>query len=316
MKNLLSIASCLVFCTLLVVGCTLPTNGWENPHAGLRNNNDPACPANICGTGNETVIYGEDNRLDMWKAKKYKVNAGVLTNAEAVASSWDKYRLVKTYDGKTTMLRTTTFGDAYDLAPGEPFRDQPIGAHCTSFLVAPDIIVTAGHCLDGINLLNKRFIFGFRVDEKGKYPRRVLTKNIYAPKKIISRVLSKYGADYAVIRLDRKVEGITPLKLAKTNVKKGEWVYVLGHPCGLPLKYAPCGKVVNTSSSTYFIATVDTFGGNSGSPVFNDKNEVVGILVRGESDFNFTSEGRISRQGTHGESCTKVSVWAKFVTGE
>jgi len=306
MKNLVLT---LVVAMLFVVGCVDKIN-----NGSPSGKNNPACPSHICApNGAGTVIYGEDNRLDYYKLKKLGVNAGVIKNCDAVASSWDKYK-IRTYSGlNQASLITASFGERYDLAKTEPFYDQPIGAHCTSFLVAPDIVVTAGHCLNGLNLVNKRFIFKtFRLEKAGGRPVFAEVKNIYKAEKLLAHKLSRNGMDYAVIKLDRVVEGVTPLKLATEDVKAGEWVYVLGHPCGLPLKYAPCGKVMSTRSSIYFTASLDTYGGNSGSPVFNSKNEVVGILVRGETDFIYTANGRVSRQGVNGESCTKVSNWAKY----
>ena len=36
----------------------------------------------------------------------------------------------------------------------------------------------------------------------------------------------------------------------------------------------------------YFVANLDTFAGNSGSPVFNPSYEVVGVLSRGAADYD------------------------------
>jgi hypothetical protein len=45
--------------------------------------------------------------------------------------------------------------------------------------------------------------------------------------------------------------------------KKGDEVYALGHPNGLPLKYSFGGEVISAADSI-FVATLDTFSGNSG----------------------------------------------------
>jgi V8-like Glu-specific endopeptidase len=61
---------------------------------------------------------------------------------------------------------------------------------------------------------------------------------------------------------------------------------VIGYPSGLPAKLAGGAKVFGTASPFFFSANLDTFGGNSGSPVFNaGSNRVVGILVRGAADY-------------------------------
>ena len=61
-----------------------------------------------------------------------------------------------------------------------------------------------------------------------------------------------------------------------------------------------------------FTANLDTYGGNSGSPVFNSEtHEVEGILVRGDTDFVPLGKCMVSAvcptNGCIGEDCTRVS---------
>ena len=61
----------------------------------------------------------------------------------------------------------------------------------------------------------------------------------------------------------------------------------MGHPSGLPMKIAG-GSKVHALEKHYFVANLDTFTGNSGSPVLNEKTGLVeGILVRGGKDYIF-----------------------------
>ena len=61
----------------------------------------------------------------------------------------------------------------------------------------------------------------------------------------------------------------------------------MGFPSGIPAKIEDGGIVRSRRASTldYFTADTDTFGGNSGSGVFNDNGLLVGILVRGATDY-------------------------------
>ena len=59
----------------------------------------------------------------------------------------------------------------------------------------------------------------------------------------------------------------------------------MGHPSGLPLKVT-AGATVRSHKRDFYVANLDSFEGNSGSPVFNENYEVAGILVRGEVDFS------------------------------
>jgi V8-like Glu-specific endopeptidase len=64
---------------------------------------------------------------------------------------------------------------------------------------------------------------------------------------------------------------------------------VIGHPTGLPTKVS-AGANVRSVNDVYFVANLDTFGGNSGSAVFNaETGEIEGILVRGERDYRYNS---------------------------
>ena len=74
---------------------------------------------------------------------------------------------------------------------------------------------------------------------------------------------------------------------------------MLGHPSGLPMKYTGGAKAFEIEDN-YFTTNLDSFGGNSGSPVFNAKTlEVEGILVRGDVDY--------TPDEFEGESCRRVN---------
>lgn len=83
--------------------------------------------------------------------------------------------------------------------------------------------------------------------------------------------------------------------MSKRPVFPGQNLYVLGHPCGLPLKYAP-GSAVENIEKAYFISRMDIYSGNSGSPVFcADTHEMVGMVVQSDpSDFCWYENGWVS----------------------
>jgi hypothetical protein len=68
----------------------------------------------------------------------------------------------------------------------------------------------------------------------------------------------------------------------------------------------------------FFVANLDTYGGNSGSPVFNSEtHKVEGILVRGETDFTTigacTVSMRCPNTGCRGEDCTRITEFAHLI---
>ncbi len=87
---------------------------------------------------------------------------------------------------------------------------------------------------------------------------------------------------------------------------------MIGHPTGIPTKVAGGAFVRDNSNDKFFVANLDTFGGNSGSAVVNSETGVVeGILVRGENDY--VTEGGCSvpqvctMDGCRGEDVTRIT---------
>ncbi len=65
---------------------------------------------------------------------------------------------------------------------------------------------------------------------------------------------------------------------------------VIGRPSGLPTKVAD-GAQVRSVNDVFLVANLDTYGGNSGSAVFNAVTGVVeGILVRGDTDYVYNAQ--------------------------
>ncbi len=93
---------------------------------------------------------------------------------------------------------------------------------------------------------------------------------------------------------------------------------MVGHPSGLPQKIAGGARVRDNSASSHFVANTDSYGGNSGSPIFNElTSEVEGILVRGVADY--VSEGNCyvsnhcSDAGCDGEDATRTTHFAELL---
>lgn len=263
----------------------------------------------------QRAIYGVDNRKDLYQVKSVAVRAA----ADAVVALVKTGDLTRRSDGNYA-LATESYAESYDLCGSEPFVSQPLGCFCSGFLVAPDVIATAGHCVKGArDLPGVRFVFGFRLTSASKVRTEFPPDDVYAGAAVIGRQLDDDGTDWALVRLDRPVVGRKPVRFRKEGkVRTGQPLYVIGHPCGLPQKYAPGATVRHNSPKTYFVANLDTYGGNSGSPVFDSKtHRVEGILVRGETDFVSNGSCFVSMvcptTGCRGEDVTRATVWAAKV---
>jgi V8-like Glu-specific endopeptidase len=254
------------------------------------------------------VIYGSDDRIDLYQTDS-KVLKSLADSTVALFQGAD----VKA-DGGVAQLTTQNYGERMGLCKEEPFFEQPMGAFCSGSLVAPDVIMTAGHCVPSAEECAAiKFVFGFAVKEKGKFPTAVPSGEVYGCKELIGRAQVNDGADWALVRLDRKVSGHKALKLNQSGaIKVGAPVLVIGHPAGLPTKIAGGANVRDASKPGFFVANLDTYGGNSGSAVFNAETGLVeGILVRGEQDYTYNGTCRVSNvcanDACRGEDVTKIA---------
>lgn len=229
----------------------------------------------------DKVIYGEDNRVDVYAS----TNSAFVEYARATAAKIPNL-LMRAY-GNNTIFRTASLQER-GICAKERFSHQPTSAMCTGFLVSEKILVTAGHCiLDHKDCQGSKWAFDYKVDNAEQTRIQLPSKNLYACKKILARAYDQaLGADYAVIELAKKVTDRRPLTIRRSGqIEVGTPLVVIGHPSSLPTKIAD-GANVRRIDANYFVADLDTFGGNSGSPVINvNSGEVEGILVRGEEDY-------------------------------
>lgn len=263
----------------------------------------------------QKLVYGVDDRQDLYQVSDQRIR----NLADSVVSLIDVSRISDNGDNTSTIL-TVPFGESNELCDSERYREQPTAPRCSGFLVAPDIIATAGHCINRNNLARNRFVFGFRMINETEANLVISNNDIFRGVSLIVREEISTGADFALVRLDRPVVGHTIVPIRRSNkIDDDEDVFVIGHPSGLPLKFANGAQVRDNFSSSFFTANLDTYGGNSGSPVFNERDGVVeGILVRGDRDFVRTDSGcRVSNvcptTGCRGEDVTRTTEFADFV---
>ncbi len=234
----------------------------------------------------DKVIYGIDNRVDVYAS----TNAAFVDYARATAAKIPNL-LMRAY-ANNTIFRTASLQER-GVCAKERFSHQPTSAMCTGFLVSEKILVTAGHCiLDHKDCQGSKWAFDYKADHAEQTRIQLPSKNLYACKKILARAYDHaLGADYAVIELAKKVTDRRPLNIRRSGqIEVGTPLVVIGHPSSLPTKIAD-GATVRRLEADYFVADLDTFGGNSGSPVINvSTGEVEGILVRGEDDYVVDAE--------------------------
>jgi V8-like Glu-specific endopeptidase len=200
-------------------------------------------------------------------------------------------------------------------------KRSAIPVNCTGFLVAPNVIATAGHCLihDGRSLKNEitpacedfSWVFDFSEaqSKNTKLPVFRCKKVIEAHHKSTQDPISKkinFDEDWALIELSTPVS-FGPLSISPNiEVQAGARLSMIGHPLG-------SGLLLNTgfskqSKSEFIDTNLDLFPGNSGSPVFNQMGEVVGVAVRAYPESLIWSDSRqchlINKCTDSGTNCT------------
>jgi V8-like Glu-specific endopeptidase len=171
-----------------------------------------------------------------------------------------------------------------NFCPGVRFWGQEYLAHCSSSLIGEDLILTAGHCVDDEDFKKwcreHSIVFDYAV---GAGDKKIEKKNVYACKEVLYRKYEgAFDEDLALIRLVKKVEDRTPIRVSSEVVSVGEKLSMIGYPLGIPQKVVDDGSITEIGPSKYsFRHKVDTFSSNSGGPMFNARGEQVGVLVRG-----------------------------------
>lgn len=257
----------------------------------------------------DKVIYGEDNRQEVFLS-----NPIYQDLAKSAASQIDS-RNIREVNDELTVVGQTLFD--MGICNDERFAIQVAGSKCSGFLVGPDLIATAGHCVKTEDdCKNFSWVFDYKITDSNQSKVTLKKENIYTCSQIVSRMQDvSSGNDFAIIRLSKQVKDRTPLKFRRANkVPDDANLFVIGNPVGLPTKIADKGMIRANDSEKFFVTNLDTYGGNSGSAVINSQTlEVEGILVRGEDDFVFDPQANCSRSkvcdplSCRGEDVTRIT---------
>jgi len=239
----------------------------------------------------DRVIYGEDDRQDVFELDVLRNVELARSTAAMINSRSLRFDFInQTY----SVANPTTLEKRSNVCPSVKFADQPAVSVCSGFLVADDILVTAGHCFDVAVVenacANYQWVFDYKMDTQQAINLESMDKNnVYSCSKVIKQAYNpRTGEDFAIIQLSRKVVGRTPLKINRDkSVNVGTDLMIIGNPWGLPTKISANAEVKGYSKMRpfNFEANLDSFQGNSGSAVLNAATGAVeGILVAGKID--------------------------------
>lgn len=220
------------------------------------------------GSAHSPLIHGEDTRLE-----PYQLEAG------------DLRRLV---ESRSVALIAPgperTFATAAQLCEEEPFGEQPARAVCSGVLIDRDRVLTAGHCVEEQECGSLEVRIGWRESEDGS-ERETARRRCAA---VVERRTDPVGVaprlDFALLRLDEPVD-VEPVPIA---AEPSDRLLVAGHPGGIPLKVDTEATLVDRRDGTdWFSVAADTYTGSSGSAVYTEDRRLVGVVVRGGTDFAY-----------------------------
>jgi V8-like Glu-specific endopeptidase len=263
----------------------------------------------------EPVVYGADDRSEIFENTDAQLvhlaqNAlvAVVRRASLIAAS------------------PPSLSQQLPLCDGERFAGQPSLARCSALLVSPRLVLTAGHCVTDENCPDTLFVRGFYYDGVGVLHERS-SGDVFG----CTRVLAREGGpratgasrDYAWVEIDPEAEFDTafePIELAiRTEIHPGDPVAVLGFPEGVPAKLDARARVLDWVDDDTFVLESDTFHGSSGSPIFDHRRRLIGVLGRGVEDYEKSESGcyatRVLPEGAAAEQATTAAAAVSALCG-
>lgn len=247
------------------------------------------------------AIYGADTRVDVEALSPLALQK--LAH-RSTAAQIPHAMISEDISSGALRLGDRRLGDAWNLCADEAFVEQFAIATCSGTLIAPQLLLTAGHCMqDAARCETSAWVFGFNaevhndsapLDRNARYSCRA----VHA-----LRAEWEYGLqwDYAVVELDRPVTAPYAPATVASGIPDLPWrtpLYVFSHPSGLPLKADLDAWALheNPDNGDSFSLIADTFRGSSGGGVFlADTLELVGILARTAGDYVFDSAANCYR---------------------
>lgn len=237
------------------------------------------------------------DRIRELRAPEPLVEAGGLAGVEPSSASEDELIL-----GEQSTLLDVAFLSRGVLKAASVVRLSVAWgherAHGTGFLIDGDCILTNHHVLfrGGVEANRVEAWFHHELDADG------VPVPVDARACDVGTILGEERHDWAVVKLGRvpgPSVGALPLTLPSKPVEVGDRVYIVQHPMGGYKQIGMHRNVVTRVDPDRIQYLTDTNAGSSGSPVFNDRWEIVALHHRYTRLDRAEAGGRSARPGGH-----------------
>ncbi len=281
----------------------------------------------------QQIVVGTDDRRDFFEASYPAVNLFASTGTIFTTGN---YTLAP--DGQSVALNFNSWADKFlqrneqytgipfspprPLCSTERFLTQNSTGSCSFTLIAPNLALTAGHCMtmprctpgSGPNQLNTCrledvaasnpggvcantiFAFDYQAnDSSGSSPLILGSHQFRRCRRAVSLQSINFfnvGTDFALVELDRPVCDRPSIPLASATPEAGDPLILMGSSFGLPQKSAPhtfIGEVTGrypwstAFPSGIFATSGESFNGNSGGGLFNLSGQLVALLTASDA---------------------------------
>lgn len=237
-------------------------------------------------------LYGRDDRQDICELEceaTHRANLGmdsshfntIIEHSRSVACAVPMNRLKP--DGEHYTLKRNLFAEVDRLCEGVRYAHQLTLGKGTAFVIDEQHFITAGHVAKHHKPPERplAFVFDFRVPRIGvPTSTRIPASNVFVAKAVTKT--SSGPEDWAIVQVNRVIDRPPLPRRTEDRIEHDAPLYILGHPFALPLKFAGGATVQDNAPDTHFLANLDAYSGNSGSPVLHrHTHEVEGILTHG-----------------------------------
>ncbi len=284
----------------------------------------------LCILSAHSTAFGAFTTQDDRVEASLSTDSIIRTTNFAVATMIADYAIKKSWIGRLT-ISGNSLKSLYNTCQGERFAEQLAVGTCSGVLIAPQTLLTAGHCVNSqFDCDANRWVFNFDTTDPTAMKIETSAKSIFRCKRVVATHYTQYAQeenpDYAVIELDRPAIGITPVKISKMSIDElfdsQPRLFSITATSGQPKKlseniYIPNSVEVSIQEKVgvraiwdisamkkwayvvdKFFTTTSFSHGSSGGPIFDAfTGDLVGIIV-GVGSQPFTST-----EGAH--SCSR-----------